>query len=78
MNDEAPKVSILTTIFYNREAYIAECIESVQAQKFMDYEHILVDDGSKDASVDIARAKAKFDPRIQVHVNEANLGDYPN
>ena len=77
MRDSKPMVSILTTV-YNREAYLAECIESVQAQRFTDYEHILVDDGSKDASVDIAKAKAVSDPRILVHVNETNLGDYPN
>lgn len=77
MSEVQPTVSILTTI-YNREAYIAECIESVQAQKFSDYEHILVDDGSQDGSVEIAKAKAESDPRIRVHVNENNLGDYPN
>lgn len=72
-----PKVSVLTTI-YNREAYLAECIESVQNQRFQDYEHILVDDGSTDQSVAIAQEYAAHDSRIQVHVNPKNLGDYPN
>jgi len=72
-----PLVSILTTI-YNREAYLSECIESVQTGKFHDYEHILVDDQSTDASAKIALQYAKNDPRIKVHVNAQNLGDYPN
>lgn len=72
-----PKVSVLTTI-YNREAYLAECIESVQKQRFQDYEHILVDDGSTDQSVAIAQEYAAKDHRIKVHVNPINLGDYPN
>lgn len=77
MSEIQPTVSILTTI-YNREAYLAECIDSVQRQRFSDYEHILVDDKSQDASVGIAQAKADSDPRIRVHINEVNLGDYPN
>ena len=74
---ESPTISILTTV-YNREKYLAECIESVQKGRFQDYEHIIVDDGSTDNSVAIARAYAAEDPRIRVYQNETNLGDYPN
>lgn len=73
----APKVSILTTI-YNREAFLEDCIRSVQKSHFQDYEHILVDDGSTDASIEIAQRLAEQDERIQLHRNEKNLGDYPN
>ena len=73
----SPKVSILTTI-YNREAFLEDCICSVQKSHFQDYEHILVDDGSTDASIEIAQRLAKQDQRIQLHLNESNLGDYPN
>ncbi|MDB4787444.1 glycosyltransferase family 2 protein [Flavobacteriales bacterium] len=73
----APKLSILTTI-YNREPFIAECIESVQCSKFKDYEHILVDDQSSDRSVEIAESYAVKDSRITIHKNPNNLGDYPN
>lgn len=72
-----PKVSILTTCF-NREAFLGECIESVQQSKYQDYEHIIVDDSSSDASVAIARRYASEDSRIKVFINESNLGDYPN
>lgn len=74
---ERPVVSVLTTA-YNREKYIAECIESVLASTFQDYEHIIVDDCSSDGSYEIALAYAKKDSRIRVYRNEKNLGDYPN
>ena len=72
-----PTVSILTTV-YNREQFLDECIQSVQQSKFKDYEHIIVDDGSTDESVSIAKRYAQQDPKIRVFVNEKNLGDYPN
>ena len=71
-----PLVSVLMTA-YNHEQYIAEAIESVLAQTFTDFELIIVDDGSKDSTVEIARRYTN-DRRVCVHVNEKNLGDYPN
>lgn len=71
-----PLVSVLMTA-YNREKYIAEAIESVLASTFKDFELIIVDDCSKDRTVEIAR-RYLSDPRVQVHLNEKNLGDYPN
>jgi glycosyltransferase involved in cell wall biosynthesis len=50
----------------------------VKQSKFQDYEHIIVDDQSSDDSVAIAKTFAEKDARIQVYVNEKNLGDYPN
>lgn len=72
-----PLVSILTTI-YNREKYIAQCIDSVLESTFQDWEMIIVDDCSTDNSVAIARDYEKQDNRIIVYVNEQNIGDYPN
>jgi glycosyltransferase involved in cell wall biosynthesis len=71
-----PIVSVLITV-YNREKYVAAAIESVLAQAFTDYELIIVDDGSQDRSLEIAR-RYEGNPRVNVHVNERNLGDYPN
>lgn len=48
-------------IFYDAENYLAEAIESVLAQDCQDFELILVDDGSTDASTDIARDHAHRD-----------------
>lgn len=72
-----PLISILITV-YNCENYIADCIESVLASTFKEWEMIVVDDCSTDNSVAIAREFEKQDPRIKVNVNEKNLGDYPN
>lgn len=71
-----PLVSVLMTS-YNREDYIAEAIESVRAQTLGDFELIISDDCSKDRTVEVAK-KFLGDPRIHVHINEKNLGDYPN
>ena len=76
-NYTPPLVSVLMTA-YNREMYIAEAIESVLASTYLNFELIVVDDFSKDSTVDIVRDFVKKDPRIKLFVNEKNLGDYPN
>lgn len=73
----APAVSVLMTA-YNRESYIAPAIESVLNSTFSDLELIVVDDGSTDRTVDIARDYERADSRVSVYVNESNLGDYAN
>jgi glycosyltransferase involved in cell wall biosynthesis len=73
----APAVSVLMTA-YNRERYVAASIESVLAQTFSDFELVVVDDGSTDATVEVARHYARTDSRVRVEVNARNLGDYPN
>lgn len=60
-----PRVSIIMP-FLNAEAHFAEAIESVIAQSFREWELVLVDDGSNDASPAVARAFAARDPRIVV------------
>ncbi len=72
-----PLVSVLMTV-YNREKYIAEAIESVLASTYTNWELIIVDDQSKDNSLEIAKSYEAKDNRIKVYVNEENLGDYPN
>jgi glycosyltransferase involved in cell wall biosynthesis len=72
-----PLVSVLMTA-YNREKYIAEAIESVMASTYQNWELIIVDDGSKDRTVEIAKLYELKDKRIKVYINETNLGDYPN
>ena len=72
-----PQISVLTTC-YNREKYLAECIQSVLNSHFEDFELIIVDDKSTDRSLEIARKFASSDSRIRVYRNAENLGDYPN
>jgi len=72
-----PSVSVLITA-YNREGLISRAIESVLASTFSDFELIVVDDASRDRTAEVARSYSGADARVNVFVNERNLGDYPN
>ena len=60
-----PLVSIITPC-YNAADFIAETIASVQAQTYTNWEMLITDDGSSDASVAIVEAIAKVDPRVKI------------
>jgi glycosyltransferase involved in cell wall biosynthesis len=77
MTTPTPLVSVLVTA-YNREAYIAESLESVLAQTMNDLEVIVSDDHSTDGTVRIVEEFARRDPRVRVSINPHNLGDYGN
>lgn len=77
MSDNKPLVSVLMTT-YNREKYLAQAIESVLSSTYENFELIIVDDQSKDRSLEIAQAYASRDQRVVAILNEKNLGDYPN
>lgn len=64
-----PKVSVIVPV-YKVEKYLPECIESVLAQTFTDFELILVDDGSPDNSGKICDDYAARDSRIRVFHKE--------
>ena len=72
-----PLVSVLTVTF-NHQEYIAECIESVLASTYHNFELIVVDDVSTDETFSIAKKYEKIDARVKVYKNDKNLGDYPN
>ncbi len=72
-----PLVSIVTPA-YNEEEYLAECIESVQAQTYQNWDYTIVNNCSKDKTLEIARGYAAKDPRIRVHDNELFLEMIPN
>lgn len=59
------KVSVIIPI-YNVEAFLGECLLSVQAQTLREIEILLVDDGSSDNSGKIADSFAAADPRMRV------------
>ncbi len=62
MAPASPQVSVITTT-YNHASYLGDCVRSVLAQTFPDWEQIIVDDGSTDATPGVA---ASFtDPRIR-------------
>ena len=51
---------------YNIAPYIGNCLESVLAQSLKNIEIIVVDDGSKDNTVDVIRFYADKDARIKL------------
>lgn len=59
---------------YNAERYIETAIRSVKAQTFTDWELIIIDDGSKDSSVEIIERLAEEDSRIKFFRNDENMG----
>ena len=66
------EVSIIVPV-YQVEKYIRQCIDSILAQTFTDFELILVDDGSKDNSGKICDEYAEKDKRIRV-IHKENDG----
>lgn len=65
-------VSVVVPI-YNMERYLAETITSILASDYENFDIILMDDGSKDESLHIARTFAEKDERIKVF-SQANAG----
>lgn len=62
-------VSVIIPV-YNREKTIEECVASVLAQSYKDFEIILIDDGSSDNSLSLCKALAEKDARIKLFESE--------
>ncbi|MBK8374296.1 glycosyltransferase family 2 protein [Sphingorhabdus sp.] len=65
----SPAISVIMPM-YNSARYVGEAVESVLAQRFTDFEFLIVDDGSTDGSGAIIRRYAARDPRIQLFTQE--------
>lgn len=65
-------VSVIMPV-YNAEKYLRRAVDSVLGQSFQDFELLLVDDGSKDASPKICDEYARQDPRVKA-IHQANGG----
>lgn len=69
MQLSAPRISVAMSV-YNGERFLAAAIESVLAQSFVDFEFLILDDGSRDASPAIAARYAQRDPRVRLITRE--------
>jgi glycosyltransferase involved in cell wall biosynthesis len=67
-----PLVSIVTPV-YNNVEYLAECIESVLAQTYSNWDYTIVNNCSTDGSGELARRYAAKEPRIKVLDNQRFL-----
>lgn len=67
-----PMVSIIVPI-YNAENYLRRCVDSILNQEYTDFELLLVNDGSTDASGDICEEYGDRDPRVIV-IQKENTG----
>ena len=63
--DKTPTISIIVPV-YNVEKYLRQCIDSILAQTYTDFELLLIDDGSPDNSGNICDEYAQKDTRIRV------------
>jgi glycosyltransferase involved in cell wall biosynthesis len=72
-----PLVSILIPVF-NREQYIAECIESALAQSYPQFEIVIVDNASTDQTAKICRDYASRHSKIRFYENTNNIGPVRN
>ena len=68
-----PKISIVISV-YNGEAYLKTILLSIQYQDFKDIEIVMIDDGSKDNSVNLIKELMKTEPRIVLYQNKKNKG----
>lgn len=69
---QSPFFSVIVPV-YNVAPYLEECLDSVLAQTFPDWECLCTDDGSKDGSDLILDAYARRDPRFRI-VHQLNAG----
>ena len=67
-----PPITVLMTV-YNAQRYVDVAIRSVRDQTFRDFEFVIIDDGSTDASLSIMRRHAAVDDRIRI-ITRGNTG----
>ena len=72
-----PLVSVVTPV-YNTEKYLAECIESVLAQTYQNWEYVIVNNCSTDRSLEIAQQYARQEARIRIYDNAEFLSQFQN
>lgn len=65
-------VSVIVAV-YQAEAYLHRCVDSILSQTFVDFELLLIDDGSTDRSREICDEYAKKDSRVKV-IHKQNEG----
>jgi glycosyltransferase involved in cell wall biosynthesis len=73
MTERTPLVSVGVPV-YNGADYLPQALDALQAQDMDDFEVIICDNASEDATPEIAKSYAARDRRFRYHRNERNLG----
>lgn len=73
LSDTLPKVSIGVPIF-NAEKYLEQSLDSILSQTYRNFELIISDNASTDASAEICRRYVARDARVYYHRNSRNQG----
>lgn len=71
--EHIPKVSVGLPV-HNGENYLRQALESIVQQDYTDFELIISDNASTDATPEICREFTAKDPRIRYYRNETNIG----
>jgi glycosyltransferase involved in cell wall biosynthesis len=74
VSGKGPLISILMAVYNAPPSYLDAAVDSILTQSFTDFEYIIVDDGSDDATGDQLRMWAERDRRIRLHKLPANVG----
>src|SRR5690625_4113845 len=69
MNIARPRVSVIIPA-YNVEKYLGECLQSMIDQTEKSLEILVINDGSADKTLEVARRWAQYDPRIKIFDKE--------
>ena len=72
MPQQEPLVSVIVPV-YNAQQQIARCVESIRRQSYTNLEILLLNDGSRDVSLEVCQMYARVDPRILI-VDKDNSG----
>ena len=67
----SPRVTVLMSV-YNGQGFLRQAIQSILNQTFTDFEFLIIEDGSTDATVEIVRSFP--DQRIKLCLNGSNIG----
>ncbi len=73
----SPRVVFGVPVF-EKAAYLEEAVRSLLDQTAPDLAVVVIDDGSSDGSVEVARRLATDDPRVEIHVNPRRIGMLAN
>lgn len=71
-DSNSPKITVLMSVYNTKEEYLREAIESILLQSFTDYEFLIFDDNSDEATKKVLHSYD--DKRIRIIENEVNKG----